>query len=81
MFYGSFSAGDEHYFVIKKTKKSTNPKIVKKQLQIQDKADSISPSGNTLEKVMNPIFLFPTIVGQTGLFNLGIVTGLEYGKL
>ena len=50
------------------------------KVQILDKADCISHSINTLGKGMNPINLPLALVGQTGPFNLGMVTSLE-GKL
>ena len=51
-----------------------------KQVQILDEAISISLHTNALGKGMNPNILPPAkskIVMQTGLFNLGMATGLE----
>ena len=53
------------------------------QVQILDEAVYISHSAKTLTNCMNPSILSLTIeiVGQNGLFNLCITTGLEEGKL
>ena len=54
------------------------------QVQILDKAVCISHNVNILGKGMNLIIPPPAIgkiVGQTGIFNLGMATGLEEGKL
>ena len=53
------------------------------RVQILDEAVCISHSANILEKGMNPTILPPSmgnIVGQTGLFSLGMATGLGEGK-
>ena len=54
------------------------------QVQILDKAVCISYSTDTLGKGMNTTVLpiaMGKIVGQTDLFNLGMVTGLGEGKI
>ena len=51
------------------------------QVQILDKTVCISNNANTLAKDMNPIILLQAIVGQIGLFNLGMATGLGERKL
>ena len=54
------------------------------QVRIQDEAVCISHSVNTFEKAVNPTILPPAmskIVGQIGLFSLGMVTGAGEGKL
>ena len=54
------------------------------RVQILDETTCNSYSVNTLGKSMNPISLLPLtgnkIVGQTCLFNLGMVTGLREKK-
>ena len=53
-------------------------------VQILDKAVYILHNTNILGKSMNSIILYSAmdkIVGQTELFSLGMVTGLEEGKL
>ena len=51
------------------------------RVRILDEAVCISHSTNGFGKGMNPTSLPPSTVGQTGLFNFGIATGLGGGKL
>ena len=54
------------------------------EVQILNEVLYISHSANTLGKDTNPTIFTPTmnkIIGQTGLFNFGLTTGLGEGKL
>ena len=53
------------------------------RVRIVDEIVCISHYANTLGKNMNPTILLPALgilVGQTGLFNYGMITSLGEGK-